>query len=561
LRQAVKTVDKAKKVLLVDDSRVCRAMYRKELEKGGFEVIEAQDGLEALSKVQETAVDLVVLDIEMPNMNGYEVCERLRSEEFATRFYQNREGLLPVIFVTSNRSLEGRVKGFNKGASDFITKGFQPGALLAAVQKILNPMHILVGLRCLVVTPPGNPLSEQMREMGMIVDERHDGLQAFDALYHHAERYDMVAAEADAAGMGGVELCQKARRVLGLKSLPIIVITDREDREHLMTLFEAGVTDYLIRPYQRQELFARLRGALDIIHALQQEIEARVKAANGGPPPPPPASGIGGGDAEDLARLTTSILHNLGNVLNSVFVSCYQLSQKMTASKIPNMLLALNLVEDNQNRLEDFLTRDQKGKLLPTYLINCGKKIAKEQEEIAGELGEMEKKIALMKEIIETQQSYAKGDRMAGCNLVELMEAALKVQTENLRRNRVQVKKRFKPAEALVSRVKLTQVLINLLKNAIDAMRESERREMGLEIGYDENGRPFLEVADTGGGIAGEHLPHLFEHGFTTKRDGHGFGLSYCLQAVRDMGGELTAISDGLGKGAAFRVTLPESKD
>ncbi len=542
------------KVLIVDDSRVCRMLYRKELRKGGYETIEASDGLEALQIVQEAAVDLVVLDIEMPNMDGYEVCERLRSEEFANRLHQNGDGLLPVIFVTSNKTLEGRMEGFNKGANEYITKGFKPGMLLATVNKTLNPAYMLTGLDCLAVLPENEAAIRYLREMGMIVTRLNDGVAAFELLYAQADDYNLVIIDVNAPGMDAEALCRKIRRGLGLKSLPVIVVTDREDRRLFMRLFEAGATDYLIRPFEKRELFARLKVSLETIQALEQEIEARVKSEVDDSKASHTADQSA---AEDLARLSTSILHNIGNVLNSVFVSCFQLSELVNKSKISNLLLAHNLLEENHERLGEFLVNDPKGKLLPRYLIDCGKKIGREQEEVAAELEEMAKKVTLVKEIIETQQAYAKASQAVACDLTEIMEAALKVQTENMRKNQVEVRKEFQPVKVNAPRVKLTQVLINLIKNAIDAMRAAEGRVLTLRIGQNQS-RPFCSVEDTGAGIADANASRIFEHGFTTKTDGHGFGLSYCRQAVREMGGELRVSSEGEDRGATFTLTFAE---
>ena len=118
------------KILIVDDDRTARAFFRKELRAGGYTLLEATDGFEALHVIHEEDVELVLLDIEMPDMDGYQVCTWLRSEQFSHRFNQKKTGLLPIIFVTSDHSMESRLKGFRAGATDFVTKDFKPGELL-----------------------------------------------------------------------------------------------------------------------------------------------------------------------------------------------------------------------------------------------------------------------------------------------------------------------------------------------------------------------------------------------------------------------------------------------
>ncbi|MCD6295293.1 MAG: response regulator, partial [Deltaproteobacteria bacterium] len=111
------------KILVVDDSRVIRQSIRKELEPGGYEVSEAKNGLEALTRLAGSSPpDLVTLDIEMPKLNGFDTCRKLRTDRY-TRFFTHCSGnRMPVIFVTGNDTMKDRKRGFQLGAVDFITK-------------------------------------------------------------------------------------------------------------------------------------------------------------------------------------------------------------------------------------------------------------------------------------------------------------------------------------------------------------------------------------------------------------------------------------------------------
>jgi two-component system, NtrC family, sensor kinase len=110
-----------------------------------------------------------------------------------------------------------------------------------------------------------------------------------------------------------------------------------------------------------------------------------------------------------------------------------------------------------------------------------------------------------------------------------------------------------------VDRHRVLQILINLLRNAkyaMDGQKESDRR-LVIRVGPASPGRVQITVRDTGAGIARENLIKIFSHGFTTKKDGHGFGLHSGANAAKEMGGSLTADSDGLGQGATFTLELP----
>jgi signal transduction histidine kinase len=114
-----------------------------------------------------------------------------------------------------------------------------------------------------------------------------------------------------------------------------------------------------------------------------------------------------------------------------------------------------------------------------------------------------------------------------------------------------------------VDKHKVLQILINLLRNAKYALDDSGRDEkiLTVVVGLTRPGFVRLEVRDNGVGIALENLARIFQHGFTTKKDGHGFGLHSGANAAREMGGRLFAQSDGPGRGATFTLELPVASD
>ena len=127
------------KILVVDDSVTLRSILRKELEQGGYEIIESSNGTKALEILGNTRIDLVTLGVHMSGINGFKICEKLRSEEFEKKIADHKDGSLPVIFVTGSDTMEDRMQGFKAGASDFLTKPFMQGELLALVNSLLNP--------------------------------------------------------------------------------------------------------------------------------------------------------------------------------------------------------------------------------------------------------------------------------------------------------------------------------------------------------------------------------------------------------------------------------------
>jgi C4-dicarboxylate-specific signal transduction histidine kinase len=147
---------------------------------------------------------------------------------------------------------------------------------------------------------------------------------------------------------------------------------------------------------------------------------------------------------------------------------------------------------------------------------------------------------------------------------VELVEDALRINAAAFERHRVQVIRKFDETTPLLSvdRHKVLQVLINLFGNAKYAMdvQTSDEKRLIICIEPIASQRARIVVTDNGVGISAENLVKIFTHGFTTKEGGHGFGLHSSANAAKEIGGSLTAHSDGPGRGATFILELPAAK-
>ncbi|MBC1523973.1 response regulator transcription factor [Listeria booriae] len=120
------------RILMVDDDSNIRELVTIFLEKEGFTVFNAQDGVDALSVLEKTTVDLAVIDIMMPNMDGWELCSAIKS-------FQE----IPVIFLTARGEIEQKIKGFSLGADDYVVKPFAPEELVARIRVLLKRYQIL----------------------------------------------------------------------------------------------------------------------------------------------------------------------------------------------------------------------------------------------------------------------------------------------------------------------------------------------------------------------------------------------------------------------------------
>ena len=262
-----------------------------------------------------------------------------------------------------------------------------------------------------------------------------------------------------------------------------------------------------------------------------------------------------------MAEVATNVLHNVGNVLNTVNVSISIASDKVRKSRIANLAKATGLLQEHRNDLGGFLTRDAKGTQLPDYLIKLASHLTEEQGEILKELQLLQSNIEHIKEIVAMQQTYAKVSGMVeSLPVVDLVEDAIRMNAAALGRHEVQVIREYGDAPAVsVEKNKVLQILVNLIRNAKYALDEGGQPDKRLTLRVARNGDDFVHVSviDNGVGIPPANLTRIFEHGFTTRRGGHGFGLHSGALAAQEMGGRLTVSSDGPGQGAAFTLALP----
>ena len=263
-----------------------------------------------------------------------------------------------------------------------------------------------------------------------------------------------------------------------------------------------------------------------------------------------------------MADVATGVLHNVGNVLNSVSVSATLVAERLRHSRVANLQRATTMLRDQNGDLAEFLTTDPKGKLIPEYLGTVADQLMTEQTELIEEMGSVGQHIEHIKEIVAMQQNYAKVSGVYE-NLppAELVEDALRLNVAAFERHHIEVAREFdrRTPAVFVDRHKVLQILINLLRNAKHAMQEVNERErrMVIRVGMASADRIKIEVCDNGIGISADHLTKIFNHGFTTKKNGHGFGLHSGANAAKEMGGSLMGRSDGPGAGAEFTLELP----
>lgn len=262
-----------------------------------------------------------------------------------------------------------------------------------------------------------------------------------------------------------------------------------------------------------------------------------------------------------MAEVATSVLHNVGNVLNSINVTSTKIREDLNESKIHLLNKAVGLMERNAQDFVSFFTKNPKGKMLPEFLMDVDKQLSKEHQSVQKNVNMLQDNIDHIKEIINTQQSFAKvGGVSQAVSLNVLIEDAIRINISGLNRHHLKLVREFDEfPEMLLDKTKVVQILVNLISNAKYAVTRNDLNDRVLIIKTVKNIDGFVEirVEDNGVGIPKENLTNIFQHGFTTKEKGHGFGLHTSALAAKELGGALTVHSDGPGCGSTFSLTIP----
>lgn len=265
--------------------------------------------------------------------------------------------------------------------------------------------------------------------------------------------------------------------------------------------------------------------------------------------------------AAGMAEVATGVIHNVGNVLNSLNVSTDDMIDQITKSRLSHLRKASQLMAEHQNGLGEFFKTDPRAQSLPAFLTKLSSHLDEEQQRMRQELETISSHVDHIKQIVNTQQSNA---RMIGAvetlQPAALVEDALRMGDVGLDRNQITVERDFQSSCGVTAdRHRVLQILINFLKNAGHSIQASNHGERKVLITVHEKGAECMciSVTDTGVGIPPENLRRIFQHGFTTKSQGHGFGLHSSVLAARAMRGDITVASPGTAMGATFTLELP----
>lgn len=235
------------------------------------------------------------------------------------------------------------------------------------------------------------------------------------------------------------------------------------------------------------------------------------------------------------------LLHNVGNILNSVNTSASVIEETMQKSKLEGLLKANSLLKENINQIEDFIVNNPKGKQLLSYYLKLEEPLKEEQKKVLSQSRRLNKKIDLISEVIAAQQSYAGASMEADqMSLEEMIDDALTLQSGAIERHELTIRKEMEPIDPITAhRTQLIHILVNIFKNAKEAMAENgpEKEKIISIKTWQQGQKVYLSVKNNGCGIKKEYRDKIFTQGFSTKESGHGFGLHSCANYMKSMGG------------------------
>jgi len=261
-----------------------------------------------------------------------------------------------------------------------------------------------------------------------------------------------------------------------------------------------------------------------------------------------------------MAEIASDTLHNVGNTLNSIKTSAHVIEQNLNQSPQKRYSKACDLIRKHRDDLDTFLIKDPKGKAVLEYFLKLDEEFIRVFDEIGDNTNYLNEKVDTISNVILAQQNYAgTSSLIASVTLTDVINNALAIIPELIENLNIKIVKDFQSTPTMnLQKTKILFTFVNLFKNAVQAMSACDSKNRILTVkAFTEKAKVIVEISDTGSGIAPENRKRIFNHGFTTRIDGYGFGLHSCANYLSEMGATIEAQSEGLNKGSTFILTFP----
>lgn len=243
------------RILIVDDSSIIRRLLVKELEEIDARIIQAEDGAKALDAAHSQSFDLIISDVEMPQMDGFTLCRKLKD-------HPNTRGV-PVIILSSLDTDRDIDRGFRAGAAAYVSKSEAKTQLRGTIRRVLKKFSFHHARTILIVDDSStirSMVKDGLEKAGFQVMTAEDGQQAFTQVQRTPP--DLILSDIDMPEMNGVELCKKVHADPELAAIPFVIMSANSDRSIMRRMLSWGASAYLVKPFNLEQLIITLEKLL-----------------------------------------------------------------------------------------------------------------------------------------------------------------------------------------------------------------------------------------------------------------------------------------------------------
>ena len=531
-----------KTVLIVDDDRVIREQLEKELKRNFFRILLAINGKTALETFAQEEIDILILDVKLPDMNGLEVLQKAKEKKPDCE----------VIVITGFGTQEIAIQSLRRGAIDYIEKPIKMDELTTALgraQEKLSEKEQLCYKNTLLVLDDEEEIVKRLKRA-----LEKEGYEVFSACNGEAglsviekNKIDVVISDINMGDMDGIEVLQRAKKLH--QDIEGIMITGYKNQELAIRALRAGAIDYITKPINLDGLLFSINRAIERINLnrtrLYRDRELKITS-------------------EIIAKMNEELERRIEERTNELSQTQAQLFQTSKLATLGEM--AAGLAHEMNQPLGGM-------SLVARYLRKLIERGKLSQEEIESGLDDIEASVKRMSKIIQHIRTFARQDtlKFIQVDVNETLDSALSLLGEQLRLHEIEVIQDLSNGlpQIVGEPYQLEQVWINLISNARDALDEKGeqiadyQKRVKIATTYHAESR-LVEVnfSDNGVGIPEEAKKKVFEPFFTTKEVGKamGLGLSISYGIIESHKGEIELKSQE-GEGTTVRVILPVEVD
>jgi len=524
-------------ILVVDDSLTVRMALQDVFASQDYNVSLADGGEQCLQILRSTPIDVVILDLVMDGMTGVDVLRAMKGDSSLD--------YIPVLLLTAVADRKELVACLDLGAEDFVVKPWDEQELLGRVRSMIKLKKAFDDTRTSAAR--AEAMLNVPLQMTMLIDH-HGRVQACNELAAarwrtdtsafvgssfrdtlRANRQDEFLAQVDSVLETGDPVrfeCQWDGRTLDASIYPIA--------EHKAQTVECVVVALDISERNRAE------EELQAVH--RQLVDASRKAGR--------------------SESATHVLHNVGNTMNSVNVSANLLNKKIAKLATGDIRRVVDLLGQHSEDLGEFVTHDDKGKVVLPYLERLTCRMEEEVEEMRCEINVIRQYVEQVNSVISCQESDVEAPSvLEEVNVEQVVQCVAQEHADRLSQDEIEFRQECDANLVIeTDRYSLQQVLTELLANATRAVAQNgpdEARRISIRVRRSDDQSVECQVEDSGVGIASENLTRIFAQGYSTTPDAQGYGLHGAAIMAKQLGGSLTAHSRGVGRGCCMTLRLP----